>query len=61
MKYIAIFPQTLEIIEAPCNKWSLRRFKQAIKEWSDNGAGPANIYIGTTYQNKEYVCNIGAR
>ncbi len=58
MKYIAIFPQTLEIIEAPCNKWSLRRFKQVVKDWADNGSGFADLFIGKTFEGREYICTI---
>jgi len=59
MKYFALYPQTQVLLEAPCNKWSFSKFKQAAKECADSGEyGPAEIYIGKTWEGREFVCNL---
>ena len=57
MKYFAYYPETQVILEAPCNKWSFSRFKEAAREWREDN-GSAEIYIGRTWTGREYICKI---
>lgn len=57
MNWYAVFPSQV-LLEAPCNKMSFRRFKQAVKDWIDNGEESAEIYVGKTWNGREFICEM---
>lgn len=57
MKYFGLMTDGV-ILEAPCNKWTFSHFKQEVKEWVDGTGDPAKIFIGKTWEGREYVCTI---
>lgn len=57
MKYFGLMTDKT-ILEAPCNKWKFSNFKQAVKEWIDGTDNTADLFIGTTWEGREYICTI---
>lgn len=57
MNWYALFPSQI-LLEAPCNKMGLRRFKSIVKDWIESGECSAEIYLGKTWAGREFVCNL---
>lgn len=58
IKYFAHFTKSQVLVEVPCG-FGFRRFRTLIKdEWVNEGEGPADMYIGTSWEGREYICSV---